>query len=321
MAQVWQAIDKVNLGIIEDTELGQVGIAAACLAPGGTTTGHSHTLVEEISIFKSGMGSIEIDNESFDVCEGSVAVIKAGEFHEITNSGDQNLEYITVFNSDVDKDKIDFKERAEHFTAEDTPAYYDLLSKIAAGECQGARAFNAWAAATPNPDFAKVLKTVAIREAEHSAAFEKRLCELGHAVDFSDVDPKTEVNLEFLSSDASDLDKIKRIGFDDLGDKDTLSALLRDRSIDPITGALMGRFIAEERDTARMVNACCQQMSSDSEPATMAANDDVSLQQVCKAVTSLTGLVQDLQSEIKSLKTPIKAAPRSKKKAKVAAAK
>ena len=52
MAQVWQAIDKVNLGIIEDTELGQVGIAAACLAPGETTTGHSHTLVEEISIFK-----------------------------------------------------------------------------------------------------------------------------------------------------------------------------------------------------------------------------------------------------------------------------
>ena len=109
------------------------------------------------------------------------------------------------------KDKIDFKERAEHFTAEDTPAYYDLLSKIAAGECQGARAFNAWAAATPNPDFAKVLKTVAIREAEHSAAFEKRLCELGQAVDFSDVDPKTEVNLEFLASDASDLDKIKRM--------------------------------------------------------------------------------------------------------------
>jgi len=264
------------------------------------------------------MGRIQIDDAFFDVCEGSVAVIKAGEFHEITNSGDENLEYVAVFNSDVDKDEIDFKERAEHFATDDCPAYYDLLSKIAAGECQGAIAFKAWAAATPNPDFAKVLKTIAIREAEHSAAFEKRLCELGQAVDFNDVDPKTKENLEFLASDAGDLEKIKCLGFDDLGDKDTLSALLRDRSIDPITGALMGRFIAEERDTARMVNECCQQMFGDEAPKAANTND-VTLGQVCEAVTSLTGLVQELQSEIRQMQTPKKAKAKPAKKAKAAA--
>jgi quercetin dioxygenase-like cupin family protein len=319
MAQVWQTTEHVNKGIIEGTELGQVGIASGCLAPGEVTKGHSHTLVEELNIFKSGAGRIQIDDDFFDVCEGSVAVIKAGEFHEITNSGDENLEYVAVFNSDVDKDEIDFKEREEHFAANDTPAYYDLLSKISAGECSGAAAFNAWATATTNPDFAKVLKIVAIREAEHSAAFEKRLCELGHSVDFSDVDPKTSENLKFLGSDASDLDKIKLLGFDDLKDKDTLSALLRDRSIDPITGALMGRFIAEERDTARMINDCCQQMYGGEQQPEAANTNEVTLGQVCEAVTSLTGLVQDLQSEIKELRTPKKAKAKSTKRAKAKA--
>jgi len=317
MAQVWQATDRVGEGIISDTELHQVGIASGCIEPGGKANGHSHTLVEELNIFKSGSGRIQIEDKSYDVCEGSVAVIKPGEFHEISNNGDVNLEYVAVFNSDVEADKIDFKKRAEHFASSDAndaaPAYYDLLSKIAAGESCGAVAFNAWAKTTPNAAFAKVLKTVAIREAEHSAAFEKRLCELGHVVDFSDVDAKTTKDLEFLASDAGDLEKIQCLGFDDLSDRDSLSSLLRDRSIDPITGALMGRFIAEERDTARMVNECCQQMFGDK--ANAAPADDVTLAQVCEAVTSLTGLVQDLQSEIRGLKAKPKAKSGKRKKA------
>ena len=32
MAQVWQTTEHVNTGIIEGTELGQVGIASGCLA-------------------------------------------------------------------------------------------------------------------------------------------------------------------------------------------------------------------------------------------------------------------------------------------------
>jgi mannose-6-phosphate isomerase-like protein (cupin superfamily)/rubrerythrin len=316
MAQVWQAMDRIAEGIITDTQLQQVGIAPGCIEPGGTAAGHSHTLVEEINIFKSGSGQMQIENETFDVCEGSVAVVKAGQFHETFNTGDENLEYIVVFNTNVDTADIDFKDRHQHFGMDDTPTYYTLLSKIAAGECRGATAFNAWAKKTPNPDFAKVLKTIAIREAEHSSAFEKRLCELGHEVDFSDVDPKTVKDLEFLASDAGDLDKIKCLGFDNLPEKDGFSSMLRDQSIDPTTGALLGRYIAEERDSARMVNACCQQMFGDNAPAATNTQSNVTLDQVCEAVTSLTGLVRDLQSEIQTMKAPAKAAPKKRAKAK-----
>ncbi|MFN3233386.1 MAG: cupin domain-containing protein [Alphaproteobacteria bacterium] len=311
MGQVWQAADRAAEGIIEDTNFIELGVAPACLAPGQTVSEHSHTLVEEINIFKSGKGQIQIENDFFDVCAGSVSVVPAGEFHAITNTGTENLEFVTVFNKNVVADDIDFKNREQHFGLNELSGYLSILNKIAAGEAGGAKAFRCWSEKTGNPALAEVLTKIAIREAEHSAAFEKRLCELGHAVDFNDVDDTSCDLFACLESDASDLEKLERFA-EQPGQKDPFRGIFNDPEIDPETGALLGRFIAEERDSVRMLRACHAEICGKEASAATSASG-VTLDQVCEAVTSLTGLVGELKDEIAALKAnKTKPAPRRK---------
>ncbi len=61
----------------------------------------------------------------------------------------------------------------------DKPSYIGLLNAIANGERVGHKIFRKWAEVTTCDDIRGTLQTVAIREAEHAWAFEKRLCELG----------------------------------------------------------------------------------------------------------------------------------------------
>ena len=316
MGQVWQATDRVAEGIIMDTGLSEVGIAPACLEPGERASSHSHTLVDEINYITSGMGEIDIEGDTFPVCAGSVAVIPAGQFHELRNTGKENLEFVAVFNSNVDPKEVVLKDREAHFGSA-KPGYLDLLNKIAAGECHGARGFNGWAAKTKDDNLRGVLKQIAIREAEHSAAFEKRLCELGHAVNWDDVDPALVKKLDYLETDATDWEKMQHMGYDRPAETDKLSALMRDPDIDPVTGALLGRFIAEERDSGRMMRACCQQLFGEKQPAAKSDEASVSLEEVCSAVTDLSGVVQELKAEIEALKKP--ASPKRRAPAKTRA--
>lgn len=170
------------------------------------------------------------------------------------------------------------------------PTYVGLLNAIANGERGGHELFSTWSAATKNKELKKTLDVIAIREMEHSWAFEKRLSELG----FSLRPPADESGrqalakqVELLSSKASEIEKFASFGIvkqskakdaqksekksakkagkksaDDEPDK--LLKILADPNIDPTTGALMGRFIAEERDTGRLLRKAfkdCQQRS------------------------------------------------------------
>ncbi len=132
------------------------------------------------------------------------------------------------------------------------PTYLGLLNAIAVGEARGCALLNAWADTTADESLAGVLRIVAIREQEHAAAFTKRLCELGYSVREAprgDLDAK----LELARSAHSDQHKFEAIL--DYGREqpttDPLSELFKDTSIDIQTGALLGRFIAEERDSER----------------------------------------------------------------------
>ena len=139
------------------------------------------------------------------------------------------------------------------------PTYLALLNSIAVNEAKGEVLLNAWADATPDEALAQALRFVAIREGEHHWAFAKRMCELGHTVceetafqlfkDFDDL-------LAYISSDASDAEKIARTdGGGDSGGKDIFTGFFNDTTIDPQTGALLGRYIAEERDSGRRLKA------------------------------------------------------------------
>ena len=138
------------------------------------------------------------------------------------------------------------------------PTYLPLLNSIAVNECKGEALLSAWAATTKDKALGDALRFVAIREGEHAMAFTKRMCELGHAVCeetafqvFKDFDKL----VAFVKSDASDMQKVERLtagrGEQPKEQKDVFTRFFDDTTIDPETGALLGRYIAEERDSGR----------------------------------------------------------------------
>ena len=136
------------------------------------------------------------------------------------------------------------------------PSYLGLLNAIANGERGGYELFKAWSDSTQDAALKPTLDMVAVREMEHSWAFEKRLTELGYALKPT-TDKALKKQVRFLKSDATDEEKFASFGIGVKSDKpregeqDGLLQLLADKTIDPITGGLMGRFISEERDTGR----------------------------------------------------------------------
>ncbi len=138
------------------------------------------------------------------------------------------------------------------------PSYLGLLNAIAVGELGGEAQFAAWEAATPNDDVRAVVRTVALREAEHARSFAKRIDELGYSVlDRPDSGLARRVQIAG-STDLSDCEKLEQLGFSSTAAArpDVFASFFDDTTIDPVTGALMGRYIAEERDTGRLLRAC-----------------------------------------------------------------
>ena len=174
------------------------------------------------------------------------------------------------------------------------PTYLGLLNAIAVGEARGHALLNAWKDATGNADLAEVLNVVAIREQEHSAAFTKRLCELGFSVREKPSDQFDE-NLKLAASDASDVEKFRHLlGYAPEGSEskapmdDPLANLFSDRTIDPQTGALLGRFVAEERDSERRLRGALASICRDA-PA------DPVLQDIATRLDRLSATLEDLK--------------------------
>ena len=138
-------------------------------------------------------------------------------------------------------------------------SYIGTLNAIANGERVGYELFAAWSMATTDDKLRPVLDRVAIREMEHSWAFEKRLSELGFSLQPSKGKPAGEL-VKLMKSKASDEEKFAALGIGVPHDKsapqpeDRLLQVLADASIDPQTGALLGRFICEERESGRDLN-------------------------------------------------------------------
>ncbi len=143
------------------------------------------------------------------------------------------------------------------------PSYLGLLNAIAVAEGDAEVFLNRWAEVTPSNDVRQVLHTVALREGEHAKAFEKRICELGFELKAGAGDPK-RADLAG-STELTDREKFEKFGLgDDPGEgPDIFAGMFNDTSIDIQTGALLGRYIAEERDTGRMLRACYQQLQAE----------------------------------------------------------
>jgi rubrerythrin len=150
----------------------------------------------------------------------------------------------------------------------DKPSYLGMLNAIANAERQGFEYLNAWCERATDPQVKATLTTVATREHEHSLAFAKRIDELGFELEVREILDFSK-QMEIVTSDCSDYEKAEALGLFDLkvdsdekDDKDIFAGLFDDKTIDIQTGALLGRYIAEERDSTRMIAACAQALKA-----------------------------------------------------------
>ena len=148
------------------------------------------------------------------------------------------------------------------------PSYVGLLNTIANAERGGYELFKAWSDSTKDELLKPTLDMVAVREMEHSWAFEKRLTELGFALQVKKSKALSK-QVRYFKSSASDNDKFAALGVStentkssDPEEVDNLLQILSDKTIDPLTGELMGRFIAEERDSERQLQKAFRSMLS-----------------------------------------------------------
>jgi hypothetical protein len=184
----------------------------------------------------------------------------------------------------------------------DKPSYLGLLNAVALGEAAAHCYLEEWIAVTTHPGVRATLQTVSAREGEHGMAFAKRINELGYTVKPKD-DPGQAKRMEIARSDKTDLEKMEAFGLGrlDSGDKpDIFDKFFNDHTIDPQTGALLGRYIAEERDSGRLLKACYEQLCAEAgkTPARAAtATDDriaaldAKVDAVCEIVEELRDLV------------------------------
>jgi hypothetical protein len=155
------------------------------------------------------------------------------------------------------------------------PSYLGLLNAISVAESDAGTYLAAWAAVTPSADVKAVLKTIALRESEHGLAFAKRIDELGYSVIPKD-DPKNAERMVIAGSTVlSDKEKFEALGLGrrvENGDRDVFDTFFENKDLDPVTGGLLGRYIAEERDSGRKLADCYDLLCADAERAAKRAS-------------------------------------------------
>ncbi len=144
----------------------------------------------------------------------------------------------------------------------DKPSYLGLLNAIAVNEARAHQYLQVWIDKTTDPDVKAVLRTVAWREGEHGMSFAKRVNELGYELrDRDDLDLADR--LEVAGSDRSDLEKMEYFGQDRLDEVlGAFDTIFQDHTIDIRSGELLGRYVAEEFDTARLLRCCYDELKA-----------------------------------------------------------
>ena len=195
------------------------------------------------------------------------------------------------------------------------PTYLGLLNAISLGESAAHCYLTAWAEVTPSEEVKAVLLKVAAREGEHGMSFAKRINELGYQLRTKD-DPGFEKRMAIASSTKkTDLEKMEKLGLGrlDTGDKpDFFDDIFKDHSIDIRTGELFGRYIAEERDSGRILRHCYQLLKQgavgDSSPVREQIDAlDSKVDALCAAVGQLTEIVSNQVSRTNGSTRAVKA--------------
>jgi hypothetical protein len=184
------------------------------------------------------------------------------------------------------------------------PTFLGLLNSVSLAESAAHCYLEEWIAVTDHDGVRDTLQKVSVREGEHGKAFAKRINELGYNLKAKD-DPGQAKRMEIACSDMSDLEKMEAFGLGrlDSGDKpDVFDKFFADKTIDPATGALLGRYIAEERDSGRLLKACYEQLCAEAgRPARASSRgDDDRIAALDAKVDAVCGAVEELKDIITS---------------------
>lgn len=82
--------------VIDNTRLKNLVVSSTNLYPNKSTTGHSHEGQEEVYHFLQGGGTMEIDDNFFEVKAGDMVLIEDGVFHRV-QAGDKGCYFVCIF--------------------------------------------------------------------------------------------------------------------------------------------------------------------------------------------------------------------------------
>lgn len=100
------SINDIGGEVVKDNEvyllkdnktLNNLVLSSTFLRANQCTNGHKHKGQEEVYMFISGKGEMEIDGIKFNVREGDCILIEDGEFHKVYNTGHLGLYFVCVF--------------------------------------------------------------------------------------------------------------------------------------------------------------------------------------------------------------------------------
>ena len=86
--------------VLDNKELNKLVPSITKLNPHKATSGHSHDGQEEVYVFTSGTGIMQINDHKFEVNKGYVIPVPDGAFHRVFNESDELLEFAAVFNGE-----------------------------------------------------------------------------------------------------------------------------------------------------------------------------------------------------------------------------
>jgi uncharacterized cupin superfamily protein len=87
------------IGVLDGEDLKQKGLNFVhddILPPGVSIGNHRHTDDEEYYYIVSGMGTMTLDQERFEVAPGDITAVYPGGEHGLENTGDEDLRIIVV---------------------------------------------------------------------------------------------------------------------------------------------------------------------------------------------------------------------------------
>ena len=93
-----EQVKDTDVYTLQDNKFGNnLTLSSTFLRAKKETNGHRHKGQEEVYMFISGEGEMQVDDNRFKVAKDDIILIEDGEFHRVYNTGHLGLYFICVF--------------------------------------------------------------------------------------------------------------------------------------------------------------------------------------------------------------------------------